>query len=268
VPQDYDVTLKMLLREPAERAVHAVTGLSVERWLDAELPKIQNPRMDLLGEVADGSLLHLELQTGNDSDMPQRMAEYALGIHRIFRKFPRQIVLYAGEPDLRMRSSLEGPRFSFSYEVIDLREMDGERLLASNQVGDNVLAILTRLRDQRGAIDEIVRKIAGLQETQRERALQQLFVLAGLRGLEEAVEEGIRRMPTLNEIILNNKVLGREYKRGLAEGELRVVRRLAEKRFGAIPRWAEERLGSCSAEELEALSVRVLDAQSLEELLN
>jgi hypothetical protein len=78
-------------------------------------------------------------------------------------------------------------------------------------------------------------------------------------------------MPTLNEIILNNKVLGREYKRGLAEGrlegELKVVRRWVEKRFGAIPRWAEERLRSCSAEELEALCVRVLDAQSLEELL-
>jgi hypothetical protein len=55
-------------------------------------------------------------------------------------------------------------------------------------------------------------------------------------------------------------VLGREYKRGLQQGELTVLRRQIEKRFGAIPAWAEERLSSHSAAELEALSVRLLDA--------
>jgi len=42
--------------------------------------------------------------------------------------------------------------------------------------------------------------------------------------------------------ILTNKVLGREFRRGLQkgrqEGELRVLRRQIEKRFGAIPAWA------------------------------
>ena len=41
--------------------------------------------------------------------------------------------------------------------------------------------------------------------------------------------------------ILDNKVLGREFKRGLKEGELKgeltVLRRLIEKRFGAMPGW-------------------------------
>jgi hypothetical protein len=67
--------------------------------------------------------------------------------------------------------------------------------------------------------------------------------------------------------ILENQVLGRQYKRGLREGELTVLRRLIEKRFGAIPGWAEERLASLSAAELEELSVRVLDAESIEDLL-
>jgi hypothetical protein len=71
--------------------------------------------------------------------------------------------------------------------------------------------------------------------------------------------------------ILENKVLGPPYKRGLEEGELegerKVLRRQIEKRFGPIPDWAEERLTSRSATELEDLSVRVLDAQSIEDLL-
>ena len=77
--RSYDITLKLLLRGSAAMAFQALTGGPVERWLDIELPKMQNPRMDLLGELADGTLLHLELQSGNDSEMPLRMAEYALG---------------------------------------------------------------------------------------------------------------------------------------------------------------------------------------------
>ena len=73
-------------------------------------------------------------------------------------------------------------------------------------------------------------------------------------------------MPIFGDI-LDNKVLGREYKRGLREGELTVLRRLIEKRFGAIPTWAAERLAGTSAADLEVLSERVLDAGSIEDLM-
>jgi hypothetical protein len=90
------------------------------------------------------------------------------------------------------------------------------------------------------------------------------MILSGLRHLEETVEQEARKMPILN---IENKVLGREFKRGLEEGELKVLRRLIEKRFGALPDWAEKRLASRSTNELEELSIRVLDAETLEELL-
>jgi len=105
-------------------------------------------------------------------------------------------------------------------------------------------------------------RIAGLVAAERETALGQLLILAGLRHFEETVEREARKMPILNDI-LDNKVLGREFKRG----ELTVLRRQIKKRFGAIPGWAEERLAGRSPADLEDLSVRVLDAQSLEDLL-
>ena len=46
-----------------------------------------------------------------------------------------------------------------------------------------------------------------------------------------------------------------------------ILRRLIKKRFGSVPNWAEERLAKLSAKELEDLSVRVLDAKSIETLL-
>ena len=179
-------------------------------------------------------------------------------------------MLYVGEPVLRMQPGLSGARFSFSYELRDLRDLDGDVLLGIEEVGDNVLAVLARLRDRKAAVTEIVRRIAGLDAAKRAAALGQLIVLSGLRGLEKTVEEEIRKMPILNDI-MDHKVLGREYKRGWAEGaqdaELRMLRKLLEKRFGPIPAWVEERLGGRSAEDLEALGIRLLEAQSLEELL-
>src|SRR5438093_11367483 len=75
--QEYDVALKLLLRGSAKLTMRELTGTAVENWIDVELPKVvQNTRVDLLGETADKSLVHLELQSGHDPDMTLRMAEY------------------------------------------------------------------------------------------------------------------------------------------------------------------------------------------------
>ena len=185
--QEYDVALKLLLRGSAQLTVRELTGASVETWIDVELPKIQNLRVDLLGETAEGGLVHLELQSSNDSAMALRMAEYSLGIFRLFGRFPHQVLLYVGEPTLRMESELRGPDVFFRYEAVDVRALDGERLLESSAVGDNVIAILARLRDHGDAVRKIVERIAGLPAPDREAALGQLLVLAGLRHSEESV---------------------------------------------------------------------------------
>ena len=75
--QDYDVALKLLLQGPASLTMRELTGATVGKWLDVELPKVQNPRADLLGETVEGNLVHVELQSGNDALMPLRMASIA-----------------------------------------------------------------------------------------------------------------------------------------------------------------------------------------------
>src|SRR4051812_46199799 len=129
--QEYDVALKLLLRGSAKLTMRALTGTTVEKWLDVELPKVQNTRVDLLGEIEDASLVHLELQSSNDAAMPLRMAEYCLGVFRLFDKFPRQAVLYVGEPPMRMATELRGSDVWFRYRAIDIRELDGDELLES-----------------------------------------------------------------------------------------------------------------------------------------
>jgi len=144
--QEYDVALKLLLQRSAKLTLRELTGVTIEKWLDVELPKVQNLRMDLLGETAGGDLVHLELQSRNEA-MVLRMHEYCLGVFRLYGKFPRQVLLYVGDAPLRMETEHRGPDLWFRYHAVDVRELDGDRLLESDGVGDNIIAVLTQLRD-------------------------------------------------------------------------------------------------------------------------
>lgn len=153
--------------------------------------------------------------------------------------------------------------------------MDSTPLLASAEVSDNVLSILTHLSDQQQAIEQIVSKIAAEPEGERRKFyLEALLILAGLRDLEEQVEKEVNKVPVFIDI-LENKVLGREYKRGhqeglqegRQEGERAMLRLMLEKRFGALPEWTIQRLGQLTEPELRDLGLRLLEVRSLEELL-
>ena len=61
--QDYDAALKLLFRRAAPRAIQLLSGTSIAKWLDIELPKSQNLRMDLLGEDPEGHLHQFELRS-------------------------------------------------------------------------------------------------------------------------------------------------------------------------------------------------------------
>ena len=178
-----------------------------------------------------------------------------------------------------MADRLEWHSGSFTYRLIDLREIDSGLLLASPDTSDNVLSILTRFSNRRQTVDEIIAKVVRQEDGgQRAFYLEALLLLAGLRGLEEEVEGEIKKMPVHIDI-LENKVLGREYKRGLQEGreegreegrqegERTLLRRQIEERFGALPDWADQHLAQLSEANLADLGLRVLKARNLEELL-
>src|SRR5258708_24573835 len=74
---EYDTALKLLLQR-ASGLVARELGIHVKRWLNIELPKVQNPRVDLLAETTDGRLVHIEIQSTNDGQMALRMLEYGL----------------------------------------------------------------------------------------------------------------------------------------------------------------------------------------------
>jgi len=76
---------------------------------NSQLPKVQNLRVDLLGETAGGQLVHFELQRKNDSSLPFRMLEYSVVITRLHGRVPQQIAVYIGPEPLRMLDVYEWP---------------------------------------------------------------------------------------------------------------------------------------------------------------
>jgi predicted transposase YdaD len=214
-------------------------------------------------------LINLELQSTNDLALPLRMAEYALRVYRLYRRFPRQYVLYVGEPELRMTPELAGDDFLCRFTITDIRTLDEEALLKSPFASDAIIAILLRHADRRETIRRILARIAKLESGARELAYAKLLILAGLRKLEETIQTEVERMPILNDI-MEHEIIGPAIRQGLLkgrqEGEFIMLRGLIGKRFGPIPPSIEERLSNLSVADLEAISLRLFDAQTLDDL--
>ncbi len=262
---EYDVALKNILTRPGSSALAQLTGASSLKWINVEAPKVSNRRVDLLGELPDGNLVHIELQSSNEKDFPMRMAEYLFGIGRQYGRLPRQVALYVGEAPLRMKDRVEGTDVSVRFHLVDIRDLDGERLLASAHVGDNVLAILTRLGEQPEAVHRILERIAEGQHREREQALAELLILARLRRLSGDLKREMEKMPILLDI-MDDEIFGPVIRKGRAEGQMELLVSMIEKRFGPIPPAISQRVEALKPAQLKRLALRLLDAQHIEDL--
>ncbi|HKE22450.1 MAG TPA: hypothetical protein VKB88_08675, partial [Bryobacteraceae bacterium] len=89
-----------------------------------------------------------------------RMLEYGLAALRKHHRYPTQVCLYVGEKPARMKTELRGPNLKYSFRLVDVRDLDGERLLRSGKVDDNIIALLTRIADQRKTCLLVVRAVS------------------------------------------------------------------------------------------------------------
>jgi hypothetical protein len=171
-------------------------------------------------------LVHIELQSRNDADFPLRMGEYSFGVAMRYGRLPRQVALYVGAEPLRMKNEIAGPGWMFRYHLVDIRELDDEQLLAREIPGGNVVAILTRLGSEPDAVPRVLKRIAAGPPKERERALAELSIIAGLRKLGGEVKREGRKMPIQEEIRDHDyfgPLLRHASAEGLIEGQMRLI---------------------------------------------
>jgi len=254
--QDYDVSLKLLFRYSKGLLAGRLFGGRVREWVNVEQPKVTNIRVDLLARMEDGSLRHVEAQATNEPEMERRQAEYYLGFHRLLKEHVEQVVLYVGREPLKMRPVFETPSMRYEFQLLDMHEVDGEPLVRSDDWGDNLLALLTPIEQERvlRRVEEQIRKLKGEEQ---ETAARLFVILAGIIG---AAKTAVRRLKMID--IMENEVLGP----AILKGEATLLASQLEERFGALPDWVAEKLGSAKEAELISWGKRVLFAQTLNDV--
>jgi predicted transposase YdaD len=279
---DSDTTIKLLMLTSAGEMFRLLGLAPVTEWLNVELPKLQNRRADLVGRTASREIIHIELQRRNDPRMPLRMAEYALAILRIHKQYPRQLLLFVGNRKLTMRPRLETRGMSFRYEQVDIREMDGERLIESKKLSDNVLGLLARLDNTAEGIRKVLLKIARLNPGERQDALALLFSAAELRDLQHNVKEEMKKVPFNVKTSINDKTFGPWIRKGMEEGLEKglekgrekgrdeglalATRFVLNKRFGHLPPGISRRLSGLSETQAQQILAGVLEGKTLAQL--
>ncbi len=279
---EYDTVLKSLLTDSSNSLFHLITGVKRGRWLNVELPKVVQARVDLLFELASTQeLILLELQSNNDPHLPVRMAEYALMIWRLYQRFPKMYVLYVGSERLCMPAELVTPHLTCRYTLIDIRQWKAETLLQSNHPADAVLSILGLYADRLETVRRILQRIAKMKDAARKIAFSRLLILAGVRKLAGVVEEEAKHMPILNDI-MDHEVIGPAIRKGRKEGKAEgkaegklegriegasaLAQRMLTARFGPLSATTKKRIAKLTLPELEDLAIRLLTAKSIAEL--
>src|SRR2546427_8975125 len=88
-------------------------------------------KLDLVAWLTDGRLYHLELQSGNDPEMAQRMLEYYLLLWKWYGGRPFQQLIYVGRRPMTMSAEIQHENLTFRYPILDMRELDSEAFLES-----------------------------------------------------------------------------------------------------------------------------------------
>ena len=198
---NYDSVLKGLFQPQRPSALLDLLtgGIPVRQVLNVELSKPLERRADAVFLLADKSIFHLEVQTTNDPSMPYREGVYCFLLgHKYPGKPIHQTVLYLGPEKMRMPSELDLGQAKVAYTLIDIRDIDAATLLASGRPADLPLAMLARGGALR--IQEIFKKVASLTEGEREKVINEIAALCGLRRLEKELIMELKHMATAADI--------------------------------------------------------------------
>ena len=217
--QNFDVALKELFQSVGTTLTEKLAGAAPVEWLNVELPPTQSLRADFVCRLSTGLLFHIEFNSYNEADLVWRMLDYLTDLRKKYGSTPKQVVLYIGREPLNMphRIEITNPHLSYVVEMVDLGNLEVEGLLASEKIGDVILAILNRHADPRQTLRRILDRLKPLEPEQRLRACRLRVIQSAKRNLSDTVIEGVKEMAFLIDP-MEDTFFRRLYEKGLTEG--------------------------------------------------
>jgi hypothetical protein len=282
VPLPFDATLKDLARDNPRAFLAAFDAppAGPVTLLNVDLSTVTSAA-DLVFGIGDPlrEIVHLDGQSGASADKHADILAYNALLYRQYRVPVHSIVLLL-RPQAA-HSLLNGSvayaarpgrgKMDFGYEVVRLWERPAEELLAG-EVGLLPLAPLGQLpadvppaQGLAGVVQRLIdRLLAEAPGDQARRLLTSAFVLTGMRIGRDQTNQLFQGVRAMRESDTYLAILDE----GRVEEARKIILRLGRKRFGPPDESSLAFLNALSdPEKLEALSERLLDVSSWQELL-
>jgi predicted transposase/invertase (TIGR01784 family) len=221
-------------------------------------------------------IVHIEFQTRPQKDVPFRMADYRIRIHRLFpKKKIYQVVIYLKKTSSKLAriNTFELPEMQHRYNVIRLWEVPTEELLKSS--GILPFAVLSKTNNPQDVLEQVAKKIDKITDRgQQSNIAASTAIIAGL-VLDTMVIKRLLKEEIMKESVIYQEIEAtgeaKGLQRGLEQGrqkEAALLLRLLSRRFGEVPANLTEQIRSLPVENLETLGEALLDFHNLSDLVS
>ena len=265
-----DLISKQLLRQLAVDFSNQLFGLDIveAELLSSEQPRVEERRADLVARVKNDQgksyILHVELQNDNHKHMPLCMLRYYtdLALEHGDEEI-KQHLLYIGKAPLTMPDHVQAPEWRYCYNFLDMRHLDSEHFLRSENPDALVLAILCDMgkREPDAVVTHIVSELRRLHGSKIDSlndslndSLLKLENLARNRNLQNLVKEK-------SEMIVNIEELA-SYQEGVERGQEQGQHKMLSKLLKLLDKLPPEQIAEFSGVPLEKIKAMQEDAKS------
>ena len=227
-------------------------------------------------------LIHIEVQGERDSKLPRRMFVYHYRLFDAHQTDLASIAILGDEernwrPD-RYRHGLWGCELEFRYPVVKLLDYQNRRAELEASANPFAVMVLAHLATKATRHDPEARRVMKFRmvkalyarDFSRQDIMQLLrfidWLLTLPPSLAAAFREDLQQLETTMGKPYVTSFERDGFERGIHHGRNDLLRKQLFRRFGALPDWLDARLEGASEEQLETWAMRVLDAQTLEEI--
>ncbi len=202
-------------------------------------------------------VLHIEFQTDPKEDIPFRMLDYRLRVHRRYpNKQMYQVVIYLrkSNSELAQQTVFELPQTRHEFNVIRLWEVDYSELLTAPGVWP--FAVLGKGGDNEAVLRDVANRIDNItDQTEQSNLAASTAILAGLI-LEKTLIQRILREDIMKESVIYQEITASAKQEGRLEGEANLVLRQLNRRLGQISESVSEQIRQLPVEQLEDCAIR------------
>jgi predicted transposase/invertase (TIGR01784 family) len=201
----YDISLKKMIAGLEGAFTELFLGFKIKEAsepLNVELAKIEEKKADFVCKIIDEnekkSILHIEFQTSNHKEMHFRMLRYLTELYKKYELPIIQLVIYLGKEKMVMEDNIKfeikDTKIDYKYKLVNIKEINCERLINSNNSNLVVLGILCdfKNKDVKDVIRKILKKLEELCKNDNNELNNKIFkleVFSKLRNLTEIVKK-------------------------------------------------------------------------------